>query len=151
MKDAISLIRRSKGVFRMTTNEMYQPPPDPSRQEEFEHIVMNFILDQEERVKKLEEYMEVIMGDFMQLSSEVTRRLKEKIIEEVSRMRKIEKITRETPSFDEPEPQTQPFPSFPSLEVDLGDKRGTEPPIKPHSPDSFRMKEVESLTIHIPP
>ncbi|GJX00110.1 hypothetical protein Tco_0184023 [Tanacetum coccineum] len=48
----------------------------------------------EERVKQLEEYMEVIMGDFMQLSLEVTRGLKEKIIEEGSRMRKIEKITR---------------------------------------------------------
>ncbi|GJZ73674.1 hypothetical protein Tco_0637820 [Tanacetum coccineum] len=73
---------RSEGVFRMTTNEMYQPPPEPSRQEEFEHIVMNFILDQEERVEQLEEYMKVIIGDFMQLSSEVTRRLKDKIREE---------------------------------------------------------------------
>ncbi|GKE24685.1 zinc finger, CCHC-type containing protein, partial [Tanacetum coccineum] len=82
MKDAIPLMGRSEGVFRMTTNEMYQPPPEPSRQEEFEHIVMNFILDQEERVEQLEEYMKVIIGDFMQLSSEVTRRLKDKIREE---------------------------------------------------------------------
>ncbi|GJX30547.1 hypothetical protein Tco_0238626 [Tanacetum coccineum] len=74
MKDAISLMGRSEGVFRMTTNKMYQPPPEPSRQEEFEHIMMNFILDQEERVEQLEEYMKVIIGDFMQLSSEVTRR-----------------------------------------------------------------------------
>ncbi|GJX32214.1 hypothetical protein Tco_0242069 [Tanacetum coccineum] len=93
MKDAISLMGRSESVFWMTTNEMYRPPFEPSRQEEFEHIVMNFILDQEKRVKQLEEYMEVIMGDFMQLSSKVTRRLKEKIIEEGRRMRKIEKIT----------------------------------------------------------
>ncbi|GKC15758.1 hypothetical protein Tco_1012540 [Tanacetum coccineum] len=30
------------------------------RQEEFEHIVMNFILDQEERVKQLEEYIKAV-------------------------------------------------------------------------------------------
>ncbi|GJR39800.1 hypothetical protein Tco_1215484 [Tanacetum coccineum] len=73
------LMERGKGVFRMTTNEMYRPPPEPSRQEEFEHIVMNFILDHKEKVKQLKEYIEVIIGDFMQLSSEVTRRLKDKI------------------------------------------------------------------------
>ncbi|GKB01480.1 retrotransposon ORF1 [Tanacetum coccineum] len=87
-------MERSKGVFRMTSNEMYQIPPEPSRQEEFEHIVINFILDQEERVKQLEEYIRVIVDDFMQLSLKVTRRLKEKIIEEESRIRKIEKITK---------------------------------------------------------
>ncbi|GKB97219.1 zinc finger, CCHC-type containing protein [Tanacetum coccineum] len=90
MKDALLLMGRSEGVFRITSNEMYQLPPKLSRQKEFEHIVTNFILDQEERVWQLEEYMKVIVGDFMQLSSEVTRRLKEKMREEVSRMRKIE-------------------------------------------------------------
>ncbi|GJZ19632.1 hypothetical protein Tco_0556222 [Tanacetum coccineum] len=59
--------------------------------------------------------------------------------------------SREIPSFDEPEPQPQPFPSSPSLEVDIGEERDPEQPIKPHSPDSFRMKEVDSLTIHTPP
>ncbi|GKE18491.1 hypothetical protein Tco_1426068 [Tanacetum coccineum] len=103
MKDTISLIGRSESVFRMTTNEMYRPPFEPSRQEEYEHIVINFILDQEKRVKQLEEYMEVIMGDFMQLSLKVTRRLKEKIIEEGSRMRKIEKIIR-YPKNEDPKP-----------------------------------------------
>ncbi|GKA58649.1 hypothetical protein Tco_0757962 [Tanacetum coccineum] len=38
MKDAILLMGRSESVFRMTTNEMYRPPSEPSRQEEFEHI-----------------------------------------------------------------------------------------------------------------
>nr|GEV14771.1 hypothetical protein [Tanacetum cinerariifolium] len=47
---------------------------------------------------------------------------------------------REVSSFDEPEPRPQPFPSFPSLEVDIGEERGLEPPIKPHISDSFRMK-----------
>ncbi|GJZ23468.1 hypothetical protein Tco_0560927 [Tanacetum coccineum] len=74
MKDVISLMGRSESVFWMTNNEMYQPPPKPLRQEEFEHIVLNFILDQEERVKQLEEYMKVIIGDFMKLSLEFTRR-----------------------------------------------------------------------------
>ncbi|GJX30842.1 hypothetical protein Tco_0240697 [Tanacetum coccineum] len=94
MKDAISLMGRSESVLRMTTNKMYRPPSEPSRKEEFEHIVMNFILDQEESVKQLEEYMKVITGDFMQLSLEVTKRLRDKISEEGTRMRKIVKITK---------------------------------------------------------
>ncbi|GKC49065.1 hypothetical protein Tco_1071810 [Tanacetum coccineum] len=59
--------------------------------------------------------------------------------------------SREIPNFDEPEPQPQPFPSFPSLEVDLGEEIGPEPPIKPPISDSFRMKEVNHLTNHTPP
>ncbi|GKB87027.1 hypothetical protein Tco_0959299 [Tanacetum coccineum] len=64
---------------------------------------MNFILDQEERVKQLEEYMKVIVADFMQLFLEVTGRLKEKIIEEGSRIRNIKKITK-YPDIKVPEP-----------------------------------------------
>nr|GEU61352.1 protein TIC110, chloroplastic [Tanacetum cinerariifolium] len=59
--------------------------------------------------------------------------------------------SREIPSFDEPKPQPQPFPSFPSLKVDLGEERDHEPPIRLPSLDSFRIKEVDHLTIHIPP
>ncbi|GJY10125.1 hypothetical protein Tco_0378310 [Tanacetum coccineum] len=59
--------------------------------------------------------------------------------------------SREVLIFDEPEPQPQPLPSYPSLDVSLGDERGPEPPIKSHSPDSFWMKVVDSLTIHTPP
>ncbi|GJW96195.1 hypothetical protein Tco_0178003 [Tanacetum coccineum] len=55
----------------------------------------------------------------------------------------------EVPSFDEPEPQL--LPNFSLLDVNLGDKRGTDPPIKPHSLDSFRMEVVDNLTIHTPP
>nr|GEY66283.1 ribonuclease H-like domain-containing protein [Tanacetum cinerariifolium] len=58
---------------------------------------------------------------------------------------------REVHSFDEPEPQQNPLPNCLSLDVSLGEERGPEPPIKPHSPDSFRMKEVDSLTINTPP
>ncbi|GKA05436.1 zinc finger, CCHC-type containing protein [Tanacetum coccineum] len=70
MKDAISLMGSSEGLFRLTTNKMCQPPTDPSRQEEFEHIVMNFIYDQEERINQLENYMQDITDEFIEFSSE---------------------------------------------------------------------------------
>ncbi|GJZ58374.1 hypothetical protein Tco_0613868 [Tanacetum coccineum] len=57
----------------------------------------------------------------------------------------------EVPSFDELKPQPHPLPNFPSLDVSLGDERDPEPPIKPHSLNSFRMKEVDNLTIYTPP
>ncbi|GJR88011.1 ribonuclease H-like domain-containing protein [Tanacetum coccineum] len=50
------------------------------------------------------------------------------------------KYLMEVPSFDGPEPQ--PLLNSPSLDVSLGDVIGPEPPIKPHSPDSSRMKEM---------
>ncbi|GJS09860.1 hypothetical protein Tco_0366656 [Tanacetum coccineum] len=199
---------------------MYQLPSEPSRQEEFEDLVMNFILNQEENVRQLKEYMCVIGSDFMQLSLEVVGKLRGEIRIEQNRIKKIKKITRypntkdlkplndhkfsktltkevytlpvtypdeveeiigipmevepleetqledlglntcnrniplsfrEIPCFDEPEPQLNPLPNCPSLDVSLGEERGPEPPIKPHSPDSFRMKEVDHLTNHTPP
>ncbi|GKC83116.1 hypothetical protein Tco_1138833 [Tanacetum coccineum] len=54
-------------------------------------------------------------------------------------------------SFDEPEPQSKPLANYPSLNISLEDKRGSEPTIKSHIPDSFGMKVVENLTIHKPP
>ncbi|GJT59656.1 hypothetical protein Tco_1003189 [Tanacetum coccineum] len=59
--------------------------------------------------------------------------------------------SREIPSFDELEPQPKPLANCPSLDISLGEERGPEPPIKPNSPDSFRMKVVDHLTIHTPP
>ncbi|GKD44150.1 hypothetical protein Tco_1268795 [Tanacetum coccineum] len=94
MKKAISLMRRIESVFEMTCNTVYQLPSEPSRQEEFENLVMNFILDQEEKVKQLEEYIGVIRSDFMQLSLEVVGKLKEEIRMEKNGVKKIEKITR---------------------------------------------------------
>ncbi|GJV24528.1 hypothetical protein Tco_1377223 [Tanacetum coccineum] len=44
------------------------------------------------------------------------------------------------PSVDEPEPQL--LPNFSPLDVNLGDKRGTDPPINPYNPGSFRMKVI---------
>ncbi|GKE59170.1 hypothetical protein Tco_1498355, partial [Tanacetum coccineum] len=44
----------------------------------------------------------------------------------------------EVPSFDEPEPQH--LLNSTSLDVSLGDIIGLKPPIKPHTPNSSRMK-----------
>ncbi|GKC80630.1 hypothetical protein Tco_1131404 [Tanacetum coccineum] len=57
--------------------------------------------------------------------------------------------SREVPSFDGP--KLQPLLNSPSLDVSLGDIIGPKPPIKPHSPDSSRMKVVDYLTTQIPP
>ncbi|GJU64395.1 hypothetical protein Tco_1246230 [Tanacetum coccineum] len=54
--------------------------------------------------------------------------------------------SREILNFDEPEPQPQPFPSFPSLEVDLGEERGPEPPIKLPSPDTSFDQSYTAFT-----
>ncbi|GJT76405.1 hypothetical protein Tco_1043130 [Tanacetum coccineum] len=50
MKDAISLMKKSESVFQLLANKMYRQLSEPSSQEEFKHIVMNFIFDQEERI-----------------------------------------------------------------------------------------------------
>nr|GEW90702.1 hypothetical protein [Tanacetum cinerariifolium] len=70
MKNAISLIGRSESFFGMSSNMLYQLPPKPLRHEAFKDIVMNFILDQEEKFHQLEEYMNAIGREFMQLSLE---------------------------------------------------------------------------------
>ncbi|GJZ33578.1 zinc finger, CCHC-type containing protein, partial [Tanacetum coccineum] len=70
IENAIALMERSKSIFGMSSNMMRRLPPELSRQKAFEDLVMNFILDQEERVKQLEEYMGVTGSDFMQLTLE---------------------------------------------------------------------------------
>nr|GEV58789.1 hypothetical protein [Tanacetum cinerariifolium] len=187
MENAISLIGRSENVCGMLSNMMHQLPSEPSRQEAFEDLVMNFILDQEEKVRQLKEYLCVIGSDFMQLSLEVVGKLREEIRIKENRTKKIKKITRsrrdyrnpmeveplgetqledlglntcnhdlplnsrEVPSFDEPEPQPQPLSNCPPLDVSLRNERGLKPPIKQHSPNSFKMKVLDNLTIHTPP
>ncbi|GJS19126.1 hypothetical protein Tco_0447758 [Tanacetum coccineum] len=69
MTDAISLMKKGENVFRLTTNEIYRPPPEPSHLEEFEHIMTNFILDQEERITQLKDYMQVIVDEFNEFLS----------------------------------------------------------------------------------
>ncbi|GKF55521.1 hypothetical protein Tco_0165861 [Tanacetum coccineum] len=51
MKNVISLMGRIEDVCGTTSDMMRQLPPEPSGQEDFEDLVMNFILDQEEKVK----------------------------------------------------------------------------------------------------
>ncbi|GJW16557.1 hypothetical protein Tco_0023993 [Tanacetum coccineum] len=103
IKDAISLMRRGESVFRMT----------------------------EERVMQLEEYMKVITGEFMQLSSELMR-LKDKIREEGSRMRKIKKITK-YPDMEVPEP--------------LAEHKFLETPAKKTFPDALKSIPMNLLWI----
>nr|GEX78290.1 hypothetical protein [Tanacetum cinerariifolium] len=94
MKNAISLMGRSEYVCGITSDIMRQLPPRPCCQEAFEDLVMNFILDQEEKVKQLEEYMSVIRSDFMQLSLEVLKKLKDEIRIKKNKFTKIKKIMR---------------------------------------------------------
>ncbi|GJY54827.1 hypothetical protein Tco_0446491 [Tanacetum coccineum] len=94
MNNTLSAIGKSQGMFEMTKNKMYRQLPEPSRQAEFEHIVTNFIFDQEKRIRKLEDYMQVIAEEFMEFSSEVTKRLKERIKENENKPRKIKKIIK---------------------------------------------------------
>ncbi|GJX34543.1 hypothetical protein Tco_0246100 [Tanacetum coccineum] len=93
MEKAISLIGMSESVFGMSSNMMRQLPSEPSRQEAFEDLVTNFILNQEDRVKQFKEYMGVIGSDFMQLSLKVVEKLKDEIRVEKNRVKKIKKIT----------------------------------------------------------
>nr|GEU37762.1 hypothetical protein [Tanacetum cinerariifolium] len=61
--------------------------------------------------------------------------------------------SKEIYNVDEPKPQPQPkpLPNCLPLDISPGDKKGLETLIKPHSPDSFRMKVIDPLTIHTPP
>ncbi|GJV55954.1 zinc finger, CCHC-type containing protein [Tanacetum coccineum] len=70
MNNAPSAMGKSQGMFEMTRNGMYRQLPKPSRQAEFQHIVTNFIFDQVERIRQLEDYMQVIAEEFMEFSSE---------------------------------------------------------------------------------
>ncbi|GKA19981.1 hypothetical protein Tco_0699896 [Tanacetum coccineum] len=103
MEEVILLMKRSESMFEMTNNLGYRLPPEPSRHEAFKDLVMNFILDQEERVKQLEEYIGVIGSDFLQLSLKVVEKLKDEIRREENRVKKIEKITR-YPGTEDPNP-----------------------------------------------
>ncbi|GJV22724.1 hypothetical protein Tco_1375419 [Tanacetum coccineum] len=57
---------------------------------------MSFILDQEEKVRQLDEYMSTIGRDFMQLSLEVVKKLKEEIRIKENNSKRIQKVTSDT-------------------------------------------------------
>nr|GEU51554.1 zinc finger, CCHC-type [Tanacetum cinerariifolium] len=159
MEKAISLMGMSESVFGMSSNMLCQLPPEPSRQEAFEDLVMNFIHDQEERVNTPQvlqsfkentppvtytDEVEEIIGFLIEVEP-----LDETQLEDLG----LNTFNHDIPlsSRDEPKPQPQPLRNCPSLDVSLRDERGLEPPIKPLSPDSFRMKVVDLLTIYTPP
>nr|GEZ87587.1 hypothetical protein [Tanacetum cinerariifolium] len=92
MKNTISLMGRSENICGMSSNMMRQLPLEPSHYEAFEDLVMNFILDQEVKLRQLEEYMCVIGSDFIQLSLEVVEKLKEEIRVKENKFTRIKKI-----------------------------------------------------------
>ncbi|GKA90748.1 hypothetical protein Tco_0812618, partial [Tanacetum coccineum] len=73
--------KKRKRIWNKNQHILYQLPSKPSRQEEFKDLVMNFILDQEEKIRQLEEYMCVI------------GKLREEIRIEQTKTKKIKKIT----------------------------------------------------------
>ncbi|GKA11803.1 hypothetical protein Tco_0691349 [Tanacetum coccineum] len=102
MKEAISLIGRSESVFGMTSKQCNHYRSNNLGQEEFEDLMMNFILYQEEKVRQLKEYMCVIRSDFMQLSLEVVGKLRDEIRIEQNITKKIKKIIR-YPDTEDPD------------------------------------------------
>ncbi|GKD12631.1 hypothetical protein Tco_1197038, partial [Tanacetum coccineum] len=66
MKDIVSLIGESENLCGISSIDMGCFPTEPSHQEAFEDLLMSFILDKEEKVRQLEEYISVIRNDFMQ-------------------------------------------------------------------------------------
>ncbi|GKD62441.1 zinc finger, CCHC-type containing protein [Tanacetum coccineum] len=138
MEEAITLMGRSESIFRISSDMMRQLPPKPSRQEAFEDLVMNFILDQEEKVKQLKEYMDVIGSDFMQLSSEVVGKLKEEIRMEENRTKKIKKIIRYPDTED-----LEPLNGYKFSEI-LTEKASFHTP-KFVSPKSLCVKHVRTI------
>ncbi|GJU98246.1 hypothetical protein Tco_1327517 [Tanacetum coccineum] len=53
---------------------------------------------------------------------------------------KVDNPSPQITNVDEPKPQS--LSNFPSLDVNLGDKRGIDPLINTYSPGSFRMEEI---------
>ncbi|GJU14867.1 hypothetical protein Tco_1142833 [Tanacetum coccineum] len=60
MKEAVSLVGRSRNLW--------QSFPEPPRQRQFEGIIIGFIRDQEEELRQLEEYMNIISDEFMRMT-----------------------------------------------------------------------------------
>ncbi|GKA27156.1 ribonuclease H-like domain-containing protein [Tanacetum coccineum] len=128
MKEAISLMGRSKSVFVMTSNTMYQLLSEPSRQDEFEDLVMNFILGQE---------------DFMQLSLKVVEKLREEIRIERNRTKKLKKITRYPDTED-----LKPLNDHKFLETLT--KEVPSHTLKIVSPKSVYVKHLRTIFLSLP-
>ncbi|GJT59791.1 hypothetical protein Tco_1003324 [Tanacetum coccineum] len=94
MKDTILLMGKSENLCGISSNDLGRFPLKPSHQEAFEGLLINFMIDQEEKVCQLEGYMSIIGSDFMQLSSEVVMKLKEEIRIKENNSKRIQKIMR---------------------------------------------------------
>ncbi|GJR95530.1 hypothetical protein Tco_0267704 [Tanacetum coccineum] len=147
MKNAILLIGRSEDVCGISSKMMHQLPAEPSCQEAFEDLVMNFILNQAEKDKQLEEYMSVIGRDFMQLSSEVVEKLKEEIRVKKNKFAKIKKIMS-------PQSSLQVLPSFKvytspvTYSEDIEETLGT--PVEVEPLDQTKLQDVGLNNHNIP-
>ncbi|GJS10098.1 hypothetical protein Tco_0366894 [Tanacetum coccineum] len=170
MKEAVSWVGRSKNLW--------QSFPEPPRQKKFEGIIISFIRDQEEELRQLEEYMSTIGNEFMQLyvrtifpSLPLVRKSTfgfkpgTKKNQNVKSRHDVENFPQVLPLFEVYTPpvtyleevdetigismKVEPLDHMKLEDLGLNTyKRGPEPPIKPHSPDSFRMKVADHLTIH---
>nr|GEV97920.1 reverse transcriptase domain-containing protein [Tanacetum cinerariifolium] len=97
-------------------------------------------LDYDEHVDSLS-MMDNEVGVTSPESTTQTLPLFEEYTPPVTYPEEVEKLySKEVPSFNGPKPQ--PLLNIPSLDVSLGDIIGLEPPIKPHSPDRSRMKNI---------
>ncbi|GKE95062.1 hypothetical protein Tco_1579917, partial [Tanacetum coccineum] len=72
--------------------DFWRTLPEPSRQRQFDGIILSFMRDQEEELRQLEEYMNEIDDEFMHLSLMVIEMVEEKIRAQESK--KIQKITK---------------------------------------------------------
>ncbi|GJX41589.1 hypothetical protein Tco_0256579 [Tanacetum coccineum] len=92
IKEAILLVGKSENLYEISSNKFWYLPPELSYQEEFEGLVTNFILAQEEKVHQFEEYISIIGNEFMQLSLKVVEKLKNEIrVNESKKFRKSQK------------------------------------------------------------
>ncbi|GJY73254.1 ribonuclease H-like domain-containing protein [Tanacetum coccineum] len=119
---------RLESIERFLNNFANQPNETNMNDLEFDDESDNDSDDSEVLRKSLGWHLEEIHVTWAHLEKKQTRlRLYTIYLEEL-----------ESPSVDEPEPQ--PLPNLPFLDVNLGDKRGTNPPINPYSLGSFKMK-----------
>nr|GEX53398.1 hypothetical protein [Tanacetum cinerariifolium] len=154
--DVPTTSRKSGDLCGLTSNTMRQLPLEISHQEEFEGSSHDSPQSSPQVLPPFEVYtppvtnseeVEETIGIPMEVET-----LNHTILEDLGLKTCSHDIflsSREIPSVDEPEPQI--LPNFSPSDINLRDKRGPDPPIKPHSPDSFRMKVVEKSTINIPP
>ncbi|GJW78341.1 hypothetical protein Tco_0140023 [Tanacetum coccineum] len=141
-----------EGVVRFTNRDDEVAYKIPHKIEQYnslsnlekEHIKSVYLRNEEDKRRGVDYVMSKILGFYkecLELGPEYATGLEHE----------GEVTSREVRSFDKSEPQPQPSSNCPPLDTSLGTNRGLKPPIKPQSPDSFKMKVLDNLTIHTPP